>query len=71
MQEGYKRCPRCSGSKKMYKANGGFSLANYGGALTDCPFCLGKGEVKTLETAAEEATKKVVSRKKKEETLEI
>jgi hypothetical protein len=59
MQPNMRLCFRCSGRKKMYKGSGeSYSLANFGGTLVDCPLCLGKGEIKTLDAVAEEAEKK-------------
>ena len=65
MQQNMRRCFRCSGQKKMYKGAGDlYSLANFGGTLVDCPLCLGKGNIKTLDAVQEEIAKKNRSYKK-------
>lgn len=37
------RCFRCSGRKKMFKFGSGYTLADSGGVLVDCPLCSGTG----------------------------
>jgi hypothetical protein len=49
MEKGYKRCPRCLGLKYMYKIGNGYSAVDSGGPKCDCPMCLGKGTIKSLE----------------------
>jgi len=34
----------------MYKLGSSYTHTNTGGAEVDCPMCLGKGEIKTLES---------------------
>lgn len=51
------KCIRCKGRKKIYKIMGGYSYINTGGILSDCPMCLGKGIVKTLEALMEDLNK--------------
>lgn len=50
------RCIRCSGRKKVYKINSGYSLINTGGVEVDCPLCLGEGTIKTLDKMLEGLT---------------
>lgn len=51
---------RCKGKKKIYKIMGGYSHANTGGLLVDCPMCLGEGMILKME----DALKKINSEKK-------
>ena len=53
------RCMRCHGRKKLYKIMSGYSHINSGGVEVDCPLCLGKGEIKSLEHVSEEITEQV------------
>ena len=43
-----KLCPRCGGRKKLYKSAVGYSWENFGGILSDCPFCSGSGRISVL-----------------------
>ncbi len=47
-------CMRCHGRKKLFKIMGGYSHADTGGVLQDCPMCLGSGKIKRLEDALPE-----------------
>jgi hypothetical protein len=58
MQEGFKRCMRCNGRKKMYKVRSIYTHANTGGLQVDCPMCLGEGKIKTIEKALMDSKKK-------------
>ena len=49
MQSKTMRCIRCDGRKKMYTMNGGYTHANMGGVLVDCPLCLGIGKITVVE----------------------
>lgn len=42
---GKRRCIRCRGRKKLYKAMGGWCFDNTGGTLQNCPMCDGKGNI--------------------------
>ena len=46
--EGKRRCFRCLGKKKMYKAMGGWSSINAGGEEVNCPMCNGSGWIDKL-----------------------
>lgn len=47
-------CVRCRGRKKLYKFGpNGYSTTNTGGALVDCPMCLGEGKMVSLKAALE------------------
>jgi len=46
--EGKRRCIRCHGRKKLYKAMGGWCFDNSGGELKDCPLCLGAGVIDVI-----------------------
>lgn len=46
--EGKRRCFRCLGKKKMYKAMGGWSSVNSGGEEVNCPMCNGSGWIDKL-----------------------
>lgn len=59
MKPGMIRCFRCEGRKRLYKVAGAYSHINTGGAEIDCPMCLGKGEVETLEAVTERGKKKL------------
>lgn len=41
-------CFRCHARKKIYKIGNGYSHADTGGLLVDCPMCLGVGKIKSL-----------------------
>ncbi len=58
MEKGYRRCMRCIGKKRIFKIMSGYSHINSGGIEVDCPMCLGKGTIKTLESMMEEVVKK-------------
>jgi hypothetical protein len=60
-------CMRCDGRKKMYTMNGGYTHANMGGPLVDCPLCLGKGKIPMLEEAPEEVKQETIKSKDKKE----
>ena len=45
LDDGERRCIRCRGRKKLYKAMSGWSFHNSGGTQVDCPMCLGKGKI--------------------------
>ncbi len=53
MKNTFIRCARCEGRKKVYKINSGYSLANTGGTLVDCPLCLGTGTSKPFQESCE------------------
>lgn len=69
-----KRCFRCSGRKKIYKTNGGYSSTDTGGVEVTCPLCNGDGvinvpsleEIEKLEAKLEE--KKEPEKKKTKQT---
>ena len=61
MKQDERLCIRCHGRKRLYKAMGGWSFTDMGGAIADCPMCLGEGKIK--KTPAEELFKE----EKKEE----
>jgi len=58
-----RRCFRCQGRKKMYKAGSGYSMIDTGGVEVDCPLCLGVGTI--------DPPKAVVRRKRKVKTSDV
>jgi CO dehydrogenase/acetyl-CoA synthase beta subunit len=52
MEEGYRRCFRCSGRKKMYKHGSIYNHTDCGGVIVECPMCLGKGVIKDFVIGA-------------------
>ena len=52
-------CFRCKGSKKMYKHGSGYTHANVGGKLVDCPMCNGDGKIKKLDAIVKKKRKKI------------
>jgi hypothetical protein len=69
MKEEYMRCMRCNGRKKVFKIMGGYSHINSGGIEKDCPLCLGKGEVKTIDAAISDAVRNLRPPFKEEEEV--
>lgn len=63
MQNGFMRCPRCNGRKKLYKMNSGYSHVNCGGPEVECPMCQGKGECETPEAVIERGKQKLEAEK--------
>ena len=59
------RCTRCQGLKFMYEINGGYSAVNSGGKKVDCPRCLGKGKIDTLDNASDEIKDEIAREMKK------
>lgn len=76
MAQQKKRCMRCRGKKKIYKIRNGYSHANTGGVLVDCPMCLGDGRILKLEDALKKVdelkpeTKKEISNGKRKSEKE-
>ena len=74
MQEQKIRCMRCRGKKKIYKTMGGYSHANTGGVLVDCPLCLGVGRIQKMEDALksiqETKNEKIPAKRKNKKTKE-
>ena len=66
ISEDMRKCFRCEGRKKIYKCGAGWSLSNTGGKLSDCPMCLGKGQIKKLDAELKEKLDSVVEIKKEE-----
>lgn len=54
MINGTVRCIRCSGRKKLFKLNNGYTHINMGAPEVDCPMCLGKGVTKSIEETLKE-----------------
>jgi uncharacterized protein CbrC (UPF0167 family) len=57
------RCVRCEGRKKLFKVGSIYSYTNTGGALVECPMCLGTGYTQSLAEALEEIQKSITQDK--------
>lgn len=56
MEKGMQRCMRCHGRKRIFKVGNAYCLVDSGGVAVDCPMCLGKGIIQTLDSKIDTLT---------------